>query len=302
MTLQKFFNSKYGLGVAITIGRLPPKIGLLLNNLIAATIANKKDSDLVKAIKANQWIIHGKGNLSPEDLNAKAKAVLKHSGRCYYDLYHTFNNQERILKLFPNSKAIEEIITESQSGKGAFVVAPHMSNFDLALRALALHGLSAKLLGSPDPFSGYRMQNKLRNSIGMEVIPLSEPDIFFRAVEMLKNGEVVATGVDRPVRKSKKKHRVSFFGHPSALPVGYIQIALAADVPIIVMGAKMRPDGKYEIMHSGLIPLQRHANRFIEVKQNVEMILEIIAQFIRQSPEQWLMYYPVWPGVVEELP
>ena len=303
MDLQDFFNSKYGLGIAIAIGRfLPPKIGLLISDLLATIIASMGNLTMVKAIKANQWIVSGINDLSPRDLKVKAKSVLKHSGRCYYDLYHTFNDPEKILKLCPNSAAITEIVNLSHDGKGVFVVAPHTSNFDLALRALALHGLNAMLLGTPTTYSGYEIQNDFRTSTGMEVIPFDEPDIFSRAVKILKNGGVVATGVDRPVEKRKEKNKVSFFGHPSALPVGYIQIALAADVPILVMAPKMCSNGTYEIMHSGLITLKRNANRFTEIKQNVEMILEIVAGYIKQAPEQWLMFYPVWPDAVEELP
>ena len=303
MEFQNFFNSKYGLSIAIAIGRfLPPKIGLPLSNLIATTITNMKNLPLVKAIKTNQWVISGKNELSSKELKEKAKAVLKHAGRCYYDLYHTSNNPEKILQLYPKSDAIEKIVALSHQEKGVFVVAPHSSNFDLALRALAIYGLKASLLGYANPSSGYKIQNKFRNSMGMEIISLSEENTFLHAVEMLKNGGIVATGIDRPVEVRKKKHMVSFFGHPSALPVGYIQIALAADVPILVLGVKMRSNGTYEIMQSGLIPLKRHPNRFAEIKQNVEMVLEIVAGYIRQAPEQWLMFYPVWPDMLEKLP
>jgi len=240
--------------------------------------------------------------LSSKELKEKAKAVLKHAGRCYYDLYHTSNNPEKILQLYPKSDAIEKIVALSHQEKGVFVVAPHSSNFDLALRALAIYGLKASLLGYANPSSGYKIQNKFRNSMGMEIISLSEENTFLHAVEMLKNGGIVATGIDRPVEVRKKKHMVSFFGHPSALPVGYIQIALAADVPILVLGVKMRSNGTYEIMQSGLIPLKRHPNRFAEIKQNVEMVLEIVAGYIQQAPEQWLMFYPVWPDMLEKLP
>ncbi|MBS1250521.1 MAG: Lipid A biosynthesis lauroyltransferase [Chloroflexi bacterium] len=303
MDFQNFANSKYGVGLAIAVGRLfPPRLGLLLSDWIAAFLVNREDSPMVRAIKANQWVVHGKENLSPKDLKAKAKAVLRHAGRCYYDLYRSFDDTQRILNLFPNAKNLKEIVTASHSGKGVFVVAPHTSNFDLALRALSLHGLQAKLLGYADPFSGYKIQNKLRASMGMEVIPFSEPDIFSRAVETLKQGGVVATGVDRPVKRRKKSHMITFFGYPSTLPVGYIQIALAADVPLLVLGTAMRPDGKYEIMHTGLIPLERHDNRFTEVKQNVEMVIDIVTGYIKRAPTQWLMYYPVWPEVMEKLP
>lgn len=302
MNYQQFLKSKQGVKIAIFIGQLPPKLGLFISDRIADALASKENSNLVKAIKANQKIICGKNTISHKELKHRVRAVLRHSGRCYYDLYHTFNDSEKILKLFPNSKAIEELITESHSKNGLFILSPHMSNFDLALRAMSLRGLSAKLLGYANPVSGYKIHNKYRASMGIEVIPFSEPNIFSRAVEMLKNGEKLLTGIDRPVEVRKKRHRVSFFGHPSTLPVGYIQIALAADVPIMVMGTKMKPNGQYEIFHSDLIQLKRHANRFTEIKQNVEMVLEIVAKFIRQAPEQWLMFYPVWPEALEELP
>lgn len=303
MNAQVFFNSKYGLAIAMAIGRfLPPQIGLRLSDRLATTIANMENTNIVKAIKANQWVIEGQKDLSSETLKEKAKAVLKHSGRCYYDLYHTLTAPEKVLQLCPNSEVISKLVTMSHEKKGVFIVAPHTSNFDLALHALALHGLKATLLGHANPFTGYKVQNKSRDTTGMKILPLSEANAFSKAVKILKDGGVVATGVDRPVKVRKKKHMISFFGRPSALPVGYIQVALAAGVPILVLSSQMRPNGTYKILRSDILPLKRHPNRFTEIKQNAEMVLRVVADYIKQAPEQWLMYYPVWPDVVEKLP
>lgn len=180
------------------------------------------------------------------------------------------------------------------------VVSPHISNFDLVICGLAQNGFRGKILSFPNPGSGYQLQNEIRVNFGLDITPLGDSKLEAEIVNYLKNGGVTATGVDRPVPGRKKKHYVKFFGQPSPLPVGYITTALAADVPVMVVSAFMHPNGQYGFMYSDPIPLKRYKNKLDDIILNTEMILEKIEGYIRKVPEQWLMYYPVWPDTLKE--
>jgi len=300
MTLQGILNSKFSVRVSIMIGRyLSPKVGYRVSQSIASLVSRFENADITRAIRANQFIVNNETN-SHRELIEKTKNVLDHAGRCYYDLNHFFNKPEKLESMVPFSEPMKDFIKICQQDQGYMVIAPHISNFDLVVCELVQHGFRGKVLSYPNPGTGYQLQNEIRASFGMDVAPLGDSGFEAEIVNYMKNGGVAATGVDRPIPGRKKNHYVNFFGKPSPLPVGYITTALAADVPVIAVSAYMLPTGQYGFMNSGPITLKKYKNKLDEIILNTEMVLEIIEGFIQKFPEQWLMFYPVWPDLQDE--
>jgi len=301
MDIQDLINSKFGAYLSIAISRtLPPSLGYRVGRLIARVLSIFHKSNLIRSIRCNQWVIHDMDLSQTEQLD-KARAVLRHASRCYYDLYHSLSDQNLIQRVVPRTPAINNFIRETQSLAGCLVVSPHLSNFDLVVTALAMYGFQAKILTLENPRGAYEIQNKLRISSGLDVTPLENAGVYQQTIKHLKAGGVAATAVDRPVPNRKSKHQIRFFGRPSALPVGHINLALAADVPITVVAANMTDDGSYRLFYSDPIQLERLPNRIETVIHNAEKVLSVMEKFIRHAPEQWLMYYPVWPRAMEEI-
>ena len=300
MAFQNLLDSKLSIQVSILIGKyLPPRMGYKFCSWIASLFANMKNLELSRNIRSNQYIVNGEKNTHHE-LVQFSKEVLFHAGKSLYDFYHFLNNPEKLEEIAPFSDSMREFISLCQGNQGYLVVAPHLSNFDLVVSVLCKNGFIGKVLSYPNPGSGYQLQNQLRKSYGLDLIPVDRPHINQEIIEYLKNGGVVATGIDRPIPGRKKRHYLNFFGHPSPLPVGYITTALAADVPIIVVTAIMQADGKYHFLYSNPITLTKDGNKLDEIKENAELILKQLEIFIRMAPEQWLMFYPVWPDLNHE--
>ena len=301
MDIQDLINSKIGAYFSIVISRtLPPALGYRVGHLTARLLSLFQNSSLIRSIRCNQWVVHD-ADLSKKEQLKQARAVLGHASHCYYDLYHSLSDQDLIQRFVPRTPAIENFIRKTQSMAGTLVVSPHLSNFDLVVTALAMYGFQAKILTLENPQGAYQIQNKIRISSGLDVTPLENAGVYQETIKHLKAGGIAATAVDRPVANRKPEHQIPFFGRPSALPVGHINLALAADVPITVVAANMTPDGSYRLLHSEPIQLERLTNRIETVIHNAKLVLSVMEEFIRQAPEQWLMYYPVWPGAMEEI-
>lgn len=301
MDLQQLATSGFGIKTALTVIRLlPPKVSLVIGNFLANQISKRVNSPLVRSVRANQWVIRGR-TLSERELSNATREVLKHQVQCFIDLFRTLRHPEEIINLSPSSADSKAIIQQSRSSEdGAMVVAPHLSNFDLVFLAHAYRGLQGQLLTYGEPTSGYEIQNEIRASTGLETTPVRGEITHQEAIERMKNGGMVFTAVDRPIHK--KIRVINFFGLPSHLPTGHIRMALTAGVPILVAAAQYRSDGKYHLLLSDPILMQHHPDPTKEIKQNAEAVLHVMASFIMQSPEQWLMYYPVWPEILEEVP
>ena len=292
--MQRFFKSSLGVSIGLALGRLiPPAIGYRVSASVASRIAKNTDSAMVKAIHSNQAIIRGK-NSSADDIKNAVKEVLIHAGRCFVDLYHNLQNPLGLKQLSPLSPRLEELIAQSHAAShGAFIVAPHLSNFDLVLLAAAYRGFKAQVLTYGSPTGGYKIQNDIRAQTGLNITPVNTK-VHRMAVKNMQDGGFVITAIDRPIRQ--KSHMMNFFGHPSPMPAGHIRMALEAKVPIIVVAAEFMSDCRYHVHISDPIELVRRDNQDDEIRINGEAVLKIIEKYIQAAPSQWLMYYPVWPN------
>jgi len=299
MDLQAFTNSRYGVALALFLARsLPPWAGYWVGRRLANLIYRFRHSTIVQAVRVNQYVV-SRGKLRGAALEARVRQVLHHGARCQYDFYHYLADPQAIrAKVHLDEKALDLIQPSQKAQRGVVVVAPHLSNFDLGMLAMGYSGLQALVLAIASPTSGYQWQNEIRQRSGLEVTPIG-PDTLRDALRRLRQGGVVATGVDRPV--PGKKETLTFFGRPAALPVGHVRMAMDAQVPIQVISISMTPDGQYHLRLSEPIEMEQTGDRKRDIRANAQQVLAEVEAHICQHPEQWLMYYPVWPDALQEL-
>jgi len=298
LSLETFTTSRFAVNFTLWLGRsLSLKVSYRLVNIFAKIFAKRRYTPMVQAVRANQWVIRGEQSTS-EDLDLAVTEIFQHAGHCFADLYHAMQSPEKIMNMVILSDAVKALIKDSQKNEnGAFLVAPHVSNFDLALLALAHYGLQAQVLTYGQPTGGYEIQNDLRASTGMDITPVGE-DTHNKAIERMRDGGLVVTAVDRPIRR--KAHTLTFFGHPSPLPAGHIRMAMKANVPVIPITVHMTSVGKYRVEISDPIPMVSHDDPDEAIKLNAEAVLKALEYFIRGNPEQWLMYYPAWAAYLDK--
>ena len=294
---QNIFNSRYVVGIAYWLARvLPPASGYKLANYLSDRVSARKRWNLVQAVRANQWVVHSR-DISTSELDQQVQKTFRHTGKCIYDLYHNIQDPDRLAAWVDIHPKAAEVIARHQNGKGSglVVVGAHLSNFDLVAQSVARQGFKAQVMTLPDiDVSGYQWQNDLRRNSGLAITPVSLASIR-QAYQTLAQGGIVLSGLDRPLAGSK--YRVSFFGQPAQLPTFYVNFALKAKVPVVVAAANWRSDGKYHILLSEPITMQPLPDRDEEIIQNAERVLRVAEEFICQAPEQWLMFYPVWPEI-----
>ncbi|MBN1304463.1 MAG: lysophospholipid acyltransferase family protein [Anaerolineales bacterium] len=298
MNRQNFSTSSFAVRLSMLIGTmLPKKTGYALADLAAKLIARRKEMALVQTVMANQWVIHG-GKLSMEELERITLKVIQHAGYCNIDLYKYIRAPEKLKAQVLDTPETRKIIRQSQEArKGCILVTPHVSNFDLALMALAYRGLKAQVLTYNHPTSGYELHNKIREKSGLAITPINQTSLR-KAIKLLKNGGTVITGVDRPT-EIPEKCELTFFNRPTNwLPTGHIRLAKATGAVIVVGATQMNPDGKYQTLFSDPLSVQPYSDPEEEIQRNCETILRVIEEAISQRPDQWLMYYPIWPETI----
>ncbi len=291
--MQFLLDQRYLATLFRLFGRLcAPPVAHPAEALIVNLLRTYPQTALFRAARANQWVVHG-GELVGEELERAAWSVMRHAVHSILDLNYIVHRPETLARLLPLTARVQALIDRSQEGReGLMIVLPHVSNFDLALMATAQRGLQAQLLTLATPTIIQKIQNRQRAHSGLAVTPIS-PAVVEHGVEYMRHGGVLITAVDRPV--PGKGRTLDFFGHPAPLPVGHVRMAMAAEVPVVVMAISMLLDGTYRLRVSEPIPMVSCPDRVEAVRQNAQRVLEVLESYIRRTPRQWLMFHPVWP-------
>lgn len=296
LDFDTFANSKLGLTIAAGIGKATPRaIGLRLAEQAADILAARTDSAIARAVRSNRWVVSG-GTLSGEALDDAVRETLRNSARFVYDFYRFAEDPSALRERVRVSEGFREWMERVLGGEPVVIGAPHLANFDLAGRALALEGFRAQVLSVPDPNDAYRAQNEARRKAGLEVTPVS-PASLRQAFRRLTEGGAVLTGVDRPLAEGGAMLR--FFGRKARLPDVHVRLAGRTGAPFVFLWVLLAEDGAYcveceEVRLSG----GREAK---EVEADCEAVLALAEREIARSPGQWAMPHPVWPEALREL-
>ncbi len=249
---------------------------------------------MVKAIRANQWVIHDK-DLTEEELDAKPETVFRSAARCMFDFFYYLTRAEELQSVVDLSPRALSVMERIQNKQPCVVVCPHLSNFELMGYVLALHNVDVQVLSYPKPNISYKQQNKLRKNLGIQVTPMSM-QAFRQARARLRQGGSILTGLDRPLSSEHlEKYVPTFFGHQANLPVVHVRMAKEANAPVFVLASTSQPSGRYRLESSDPIWMKSNNDLEKEILSNANRVLEEAESLIKTYSDQWAMFYPVWP-------
>jgi len=293
---------------AFLLGKyLPPTLGHVVARIIATVLLWRKPDTYYGALENLPHVLPP--GSTPRDLRRAIRQVFYYSARGYYDLFHNLarpdaepSHYQPPVKLAPGVD--ENMKAAVATGRGLMLLGSHMSNFDLGGIALSYHTpLPPQALSLAEPAPGFEFVNALRESRGRgEITPIT-PDSLRHAIERLRGGGVVITGVDRPLAEGNEP--VTFFGETAYLPTGYMRIPLIADCLFMTVSFVYEPGrrgGTYWVVGNPPMEVVRTGNRKEDVRVNVQRVLAQVEDFIRRAPDQWMVFKPVWRPFKEGAP
>ena len=274
---------------------MPPSIAGVVVRGIAQILLAAKPANYYGALENLGHVLPPQ--TSEKELLQAVRRLFHYSTLSYYHLFHNLGRSEFSLETFqprvemsPEARGyLEQAVA---AGRGLFLLGSHSSNFDLAGIALSYYAPSPpQALSYADPPPGFEFVNNLRRRGRGTITPIS-PDTLREAMQRLRSGGIVLTGVDRPLPNGSEP--VTFFGETAHLPTGYMRIPLITDC--LVMTVSFAYDGSvYRILANPPMEMVRSGNREDDVLVNVHRVLAQIEDFIRAAPDQWMVFSPVWP-------
>ena len=297
ITLQQIINSSLSLRFVSALARsVPPRLGYAIAYFAAGQISKRRDSQVVRAVRLNQWVVHGT-KLESEALDVVVRENLRFWARCIFDLHHFALRPAALQRLIVLEPSFQRLIGRPEfDRRGLIIIGLHLSNFDLVLQWVCRQWLKPLVITIPDPRGGRRLEFEMRQRTGIHLVPASVGALR-QAIKHLGQGGLVVTGADRPVPRPEAQPR--FFGYPAALPMHHIFLAARAQVPIVVGAVQLQQDGKYHVFASDCIEMDSSPDEKTGALRNAEKVLTIAEHFIRQAPLQWSVPLPVWPDMMD---
>jgi lauroyl/myristoyl acyltransferase len=296
MNLQQFLASDFGTRLWMAVSQsLSPSAARRIIGWGVEIVSGRRNTRLYRAIYDNQAHVLGP-EATPDQVHANVRAVLHHGALTSYDLMRVLSQGEETARqgLDFTEETWGHIRMALAKQRGVIACGCHLSAFNLGMLTFSLSGFPVQILSRAQPTGGFRLMTELRDRGMLEETPIDGPSLR-KAIVCLKGGGVVGTAADWPQAADPDLH-LPFFGAPAMLPTGHIRIALSANALLMPIAARWSSDRGYYTISAPPLELERTGDRHQDVIHNALRVLAVFERWIAETPEQWLMYYPVWPG------
>jgi KDO2-lipid IV(A) lauroyltransferase len=298
MSLVGFASNPRTIGVAMFLARhMPTRFAERLFWLLAGLVSWTAPTPF-RIVRSNLKHVLGP-QVDARALNRTARHTVYMVMHSYYDLYRAAQlpEDERNAAVEFPEQSWQVIRTLNSGERGSLLVFPHLGSFDLGGYSTAAYIPDIQVLTLPDPPPGFELTNELRRQTGARVTPLSSAALR-EAIRALRRGGVVSIAGDRPV--SDMDEPFLFFGSPARLPSGHVRLALKTDSVIVITYCIFVPEThRYTMYFDPPLEMIRTGDREEELQINMRRVLDSLESVIRRWPEQWQMFVPVWPKLLE---
>lgn len=187
----------------------------------------------------------------------------------------------------------EEYLEEALAlGKGVVLFSAHFGPFEYMAQWLVARGYQIVIpVENLKDGRLLRLMIKLRGSQGVTLLPLGGSAPMRAIIQALRANKIVLIAVDRAVEGEWVVR--PFFGAPARLPSGPVNLAIRTGAPLVgAMGwrsAHGRICGEYIRLTLALPEQERRQPDVVQ-----EAMLREIERVLREHPEQWVVFSPVW--------
>jgi KDO2-lipid IV(A) lauroyltransferase len=177
-----------------------------------------------------------------------------------------------------------------ETGSGLIFVGGHIGNSDLGAAILAGRGFPVHVIAEPlQPPRWDALVQAAREAVGLKVIPMGSA---LRSLRVLHESGILAFLIDRPVEDEGVA--VQFFGGTIRVPAGAAGLALRSNAQI-VGGYIVRNGHSYVARISPAIAVPPTGDHGEDLQRLTQAIFDWLERVIRQHPDQWFMFRPMWP-------
>jgi KDO2-lipid IV(A) lauroyltransferase len=222
-----------------------------------------------------------------------ARAAFCNYGRYAVDMVRLSAWQMKKIEPRLTVYGAEHVAEALAPGRGAILVGGHIGNSDIGAAILAGRGHPVSVLVETlRPPRWNDVVQETRRLCGLNPIPVENGvrDI----LRVLRRNEVLAFLVDRPTHRTGEGVPVQFFGAWTRVPNGAATLALRTGANLVAACVVRSPTG-YVVHVSPPLTTERSGDSQADIQRLTQAVMTALEGFIRQYPDQWFMFRPMWP-------
>ena len=228
-------------------------------------------------------------------IDAVARHSFRNFGKYVVDFIHypamTPDEVKRRLRF----DQFDELAEVANSGRGALIVTLHYGNWDFGAAALASLGHSISVVA--ESFTYAPMNDLVQGSrarLGMKIIQREHAGS--GALRAIRRAEWLGMLID-VTDGGEGALRTEFFGAPALVSSAPARIALHTGAWVVPAVVLRGPDDDLEIrpyIDTSLRDYAPTGDGAVDVRTLTALILRSLEERIRQHPEQWFIFQPLW--------
>jgi KDO2-lipid IV(A) lauroyltransferase len=278
--------------MALTLARCIPRPLALSIASFLGKIGYRHTPEAQAALKHNlSKISAARGHV----LEQLCRQNIDHFSRMIADYFLISSTPEYAPELLDHWEGMDNLEAARAKGRGVILVTAHLGHWEMGAILLANLGLPLQIITLSEPTSEltlWRQKQRAQLGIGTITVGPGHDFAFVEMVQALRRNEIVAMLVDRPYEGTGLP--VHFFGDPTHFSTGPAllwQHTGASVVPAFVLHSKNQ---RYTCFAAPEIPFESSQHPRTAIASNTQLIASYFESVIREHPEQWFNYVPIW--------
>ena len=189
---------------------------------------------------------------------------------------------------FTNLDVVENALAD---GKGVVIGLPHMGNWDVGGRAMAIR--LAPLVSVAEhlkPEQLFRLFLEHRRELRMDIIDLASPHVGRQLTGQLEKNRIVALVADRDL--SGGGIEVEMFGRTRRMPAGPALLSLSTGAPLLAAPIVTTPEGWSLTFRK--VAIEPTGSRKDDIRALTRALAAAFEEGIAAAPSDWHLFQPAW--------
>jgi KDO2-lipid IV(A) lauroyltransferase len=216
-------------------------------------------------------------------------------GKVLADYFYAARSVRTAIDLVDERHGFEHLQAAHAAGRGALLLSPHLSFFELGSAVMHEFGYPMVALTNPEPsveLTQWRAAYRAR--WGVETVELGGAQWqFVEIVKHLKAGKFVAALFDRPHASQSFSARLP--GGLLPCSSGILLLALLGQCPVIPVTVVVKPNRRYRLAALPPIQIARTEKSSEMLQRHTQELVDALLPIITSHPEQWFQFAPLDP-------
>lgn len=233
------------------------------------------------AVRANLAMIAPERSLS-------ARRVFVNQVRQYLEVFHIPRLDRARFDAIVRVEGWDHFLSAQRLGKGVIFGSAHLGPVALVGQVLMARGYTLTIPAEKVTSELMHAVNRARQAQGLVLVPM---DSALGIHRVIRDGGALGILADRAVTGTGE--RVEFFGRTALLPSAHVALALRTGATLLPAFA-WRENGLLVARIEEPLKLVSTGDRDADVRAGVSQFAALLERYIREHPEQWTVFEPMW--------